>query len=78
MEKKGRSAKTVGVFKQAAATAAPKAGKVAVKRTKADQEEFYRRVAEKAYHLYIKRGADHGNDQADWLEAERLVRAEQE
>ncbi len=68
MEKKGRSAKTVGVFKKAAKAVGTKA--------KVSQEEFYRRVAHKAYELYISRGAGHGNDQADWLEAERRVRAE--
>lgn len=68
MEKKGRSAKTVGVFKKATKAVGVKA--------KVNQEDFYRRVSHKAYELYISRGADHGNDQADWLEAERLVRAE--
>jgi hypothetical protein len=68
MDKKGRSAKTVGVFKQAA--------KIVGAKPKVSQEDFYRRVAHKAYELYISRGAGHGNDQADWLEAERLVRAE--
>jgi hypothetical protein len=68
MEKKGRSAKTVGVFKKAVKSVGIKA--------KVSPEEFYRRVAHKAYELYISRGADHGNDQADWLEAERLIRAE--
>jgi hypothetical protein len=35
-----------------------------------------RRVAEKAYELYEKRGHTHGHDLGDWLEAERLVLAE--
>ena len=68
MERKSRAAKTVGVFKQVvrAAGIKPKVG----------PEEFYRRVSQKAYELYISRGANHGNDQGDWLQAERLVRAE--
>jgi hypothetical protein len=39
-------------------------------------DEFYGRVAFKAHELYVKRGGQHGNDFADWFEAERLVRAE--
>jgi hypothetical protein len=76
MEKKNRSAKTVGIFKKVAASIAPKAAQVAGIKPVAGQEEFYRRVGQKAYELYINRGADHGNDQTDWFEAERLVRAE--
>lgn len=68
MEKKSRAAKTVGVFKQVVRAASLK--------SKVNPEEFYRRVSRKAYELYISRGAGHGNDQADWLEAERLVRVE--
>jgi len=76
MEKKGRSAKTVGVFNKVATKVAPKVVPIVVKKPKVNQEEFYRRVAHKAYELYISRGAGHGNDQADWLEAERAVRVE--
>ncbi len=68
MEKKSRSAKAVGVLKQVAKA-------VGIK-PKVSQEEFYRRVSHKAYELYISRGAGHGSEQADWFEAERLVRAE--
>ena len=32
-------------------------------------------VQKKAYELYEKRGRVDGNDFADWLEAERLVRS---
>ena len=77
VEKKGRSAKTVGVFKQVAASLAPKVVKVVSGKPKVSKEDFYRRVSQKAYELYISRGADHGSDQSDWFEAERLVRAEQ-
>lgn len=34
------------------------------------------RIARKAYELFEKRGWAHGFDVHDWLEAERLVRAE--
>ncbi len=35
-----------------------------------------KKVSEKAYELYQKRGEVHGNDLADWLEAERIVQEE--
>jgi hypothetical protein len=40
------------------------------------KNDFLRRVQDKAYELYMKRGCGHGNDLDDWYEAERLVRAE--
>ncbi|MBD3427061.1 MAG: DUF2934 domain-containing protein [Candidatus Omnitrophica bacterium] len=30
-------------------------------------------IEKKAYELYASRGYQHGNDQADWYEAERIV-----
>ena len=36
-------------------------------------EQFYARVAKKAYALFELRGGEHGHDVDDWLEAERLV-----
>ena len=38
--------------------------------------DLQKRVSEKAYELYQKRGEVHGNDLADWLEAERIVKDE--
>jgi hypothetical protein len=38
--------------------------------------DLYSRVQEKAYKLYEKRGCFHGNDWADWFEAERQVKRE--
>jgi hypothetical protein len=32
-----------------------------------------KKIAEKAYYLWEKRGRPHGNDMRDWLEAERIV-----
>ena len=31
-------------------------------------------VSQLAYALYLKRGGDHGKDQEDWLQAEKLLR----
>jgi hypothetical protein len=31
-------------------------------------------IEKKAYELYVARGAQHGGDVGDWLEAERLLR----
>src|SRR5262245_31496718 len=41
-----------------------------------DGDELRRRVAERAYGLYVARGRAPGHDLEDWLQAERLVRAE--
>jgi hypothetical protein len=37
-------------------------------------EDLKRLIEKKAYELWEKRGRKAGNSQADWLEAERLVR----
>lgn len=42
---------------------------------KISQEEYYQRVARKAYELFAQRGYQHGYDQQDWQEAERIVKA---
>jgi len=36
--------------------------------------DFYQKVQETAYHLYIARGCAHGYDVEDWLAAEQIVR----
>ena len=36
--------------------------------------ELQKRIAEKAYELYLKRGGNPNNELADWFEAERLVK----
>jgi hypothetical protein len=41
-----------------------------------EAEEYYDRVARKAYELFEQRGREHGLDVADWLEAERSVEEE--
>ena len=38
-----------------------------------DRDELRRRVAERAYSLYVARDRAPGHDVEDWLEAERLV-----
>lgn len=37
-------------------------------------EDLSREIQEKAFELYQARGGAHGDDQADWFEAERIVR----
>ena len=32
------------------------------------------KIQKRAFELYLKRGASHGNDMKDWLEAERQVK----
>ncbi len=41
-----------------------------------DREVLHQRIAETAYGLFLKRGAVHGSDVEDWLEAQRVVSAE--
>ena len=33
-----------------------------------------KKIAERAYQKYIERGGAHGNDMADWLEAEKELK----
>jgi hypothetical protein len=42
---------------------------------KNDPQSLRERISEGAYDLFLKRGAAHGNDLGDWLEAERMVLA---
>lgn len=39
-------------------------------------EELNQKIAEKAYELYQQRGCTPGSSASDWLEAEKLVRAQ--
>lgn len=39
-----------------------------------DEQEFRRRVACKAYELYVQRGYKHGYHTEDWNQAERIIR----
>lgn len=41
-----------------------------------DETHLYGRIAQKAHELWQQRGCCHGQDLDDWLEAERLVKAE--
>ncbi len=41
-----------------------------------DERPMQDRIAERAYALYQRRGQYHGNDLADWLEAEQSVLSE--
>jgi 2-iminoacetate synthase ThiH len=47
-----------------------------VGRRSVSKEEISRRIQDKAYELYQRRGNTHGDDQADWYQAECLVKAE--
>ena len=53
---------------------------VAVKKPAAkkavSRDEISRRIQDKAFELYLRRGCTHGDDQNDWYEAERIVSAE--
>lgn len=40
----------------------------------AGQAPTYDQIAEAAYHRYLRRGAEHGRDFEDWVEAERELK----
>jgi hypothetical protein len=40
------------------------------------QEDFYRKVQETAYNLYVARGCANGYDVEDWLAAEQIVKGQ--
>ena len=42
---------------------------------KISSSEFFSMVEAKAYEIYAKRGYFHGEDQKDWFEAEKLLKA---
>ena len=44
--------------------------------TNYSKEEFYRKVQEQAYHLYVARGCANGYDVEDWLAAEQIVKGQ--
>ena len=55
-------------------------GHESTERVRQDRDEdmdfnaFARRVEKKAYELWQKKGCSHGNDWADWFEAEKAVK----
>lgn len=42
------------------------------------KEDLNKKIQKKAYELYKEKGYSHGNDWADWFEAESLVESEQD
>jgi len=42
----------------------------------AGSESMQQHIAEKAYALFLERGAAHGDDVTDWLQAERIIQEE--
>jgi hypothetical protein len=42
---------------------------------KSDPQSLSEMISEVAYQLFLKRGASHGNDLGDWIEAEQIVQA---
>lgn len=41
------------------------------------REPTYEEIAVAAYHRFLQRGGNHGQDWDDWLEAERALRTRQ-
>ncbi len=41
-----------------------------------DEETLNEMIRKKAYELHERRGGEHGRDFEDWVEAERIVKAE--
>lgn len=44
--------------------------------TSYSKEDFYQKVQEKAYHLFVARGCVHGYAVEDWLAAEQMVKGQ--
>lgn len=55
-------------------TAKKPAAKSTAKKTKTDNLQAL--IAERAYYIYVQRGYSNGNDQQDWLEAEKQIKQE--
>ena len=45
-----------------------------LKQTSNNNGDFYQKVQETAYQLYVARGCAHGYDVEDWLAAEQIVK----
>jgi hypothetical protein len=43
--------------------------------TTTSEKPSYEEIAEAAYHRYLNRGASHGGDLDDWIEAERQLKS---
>jgi len=52
------------------------AGLVVVAEVSTSVTPSYEEIAEAAYRRYLRRGAEHGRDFDDWLEAERELRSQ--
>ena len=63
-------------FSSTNATSSPSYLRNPQKKTSAKPQDLQKRIEEKAYELYERRGYSHGNDLADWLEAERMIKAQ--
>jgi len=50
--------------------------KAAFQATHESTEDLTQKIQQKAYELFEQRGYSHGNDLSDWLEAEKIVKAE--
>jgi len=78
MPKKETTKKTTTKRKttRAKTSASTKKNNGAKKMTLVNPVEIDERIRSKAYELYLKRGAYHGNDMEDWFKAEREVKKE--
>lgn len=57
-------------------TSGRKTTKSTKKMTLVNPADLEHKVREKAYELYVERGAWHGNDWEDWLKAEKEIKKE--
>jgi len=49
---------------------------IPVSSTTYSKEEYYQKVQEKAYELYLQRNGAPGSAEQDWLEAEKIVKGQ--
>ena len=62
-------------FRSASQGATKPEGRLTVRPAKKTQD-LQKRIEEKAYELFERRGYSHGNDLADWFEAERIIKSQ--
>ncbi len=70
MPRKKKSEKTTRSRKSTKTTSKKKT----TRKKKVSESDLYAMIENRAYHLFEQRGADHGSDWQDWLQAENEMR----
>ena len=73
---KKTTVKTPATPVASAPVAAKNRVEASVQKSACSKEDFNKKVAEKAYELYVARGCAHGHDAEDWAKAEKIVKGQ--